>query len=77
MSEAKAAAQRSIAGVLEALGLQPNLPAAELEVIAEAVVGLVEVLGGAAVKRAEAAGRAAAAKITTAEEAEAAERNRS
>lgn len=74
MSDATEAAKKNITGVLEALGLKADLPAGELEVIAEAVVGLVEVLGGAAHKRAAAAGAAAAARITTAEEAEKAER---
>lgn len=70
----RAAAQKGVASVASALGL--NVPAAELEVIAEAVVSLVGVLGGAAQKRAKAAGEAAAARITTAEEAEKAERER-
>lgn len=65
---ARAAAQKNVAAVASSLGL--SIPAAEIEVIAEAVVGLVGVLGGAAQKRAAAAGLAAAAKITTAEEAE-------
>lgn len=62
-------ARRGVAAVVEALGLK-ELPAGELEIIADAVVGLVEVLGAGALKRAAAAGQVAAAKITTAEEAE-------
>lgn len=71
---ARAAAQKSVAAVASSLGL--NVPAADVAVIADAVLGLVGVLGGAAEKRAKAAGEAAAAKITTAEQAESAERER-
>lgn len=76
MDEAtKAMMERSVAAAAESLGLK-NIPAGELEIMGEAVIGLIHVLGGAALKRAAAAGEAAAAKITTAAEAEQAERDR-
>lgn len=74
MSEATDAARVAIARVAGALKL--DVPPADIEVIAAAVVGLVHVIGGAAQKRATAAGEAAASAITTAEQAEKAESER-
>jgi hypothetical protein len=74
MSEATDAARRGVEAVGKALGL--TIPEAAVEPLAEAVVGLVNVLGSAAQKRAKAAGEAAAAAITTADEAEQAARDR-
>lgn len=74
MSEPIDAARSAVSRVASALKL--DVPAGDLEAIAEAVVGLVTVIGGAAQKRATAAGEAAAAAITTADEAEQAARSR-
>lgn len=74
MSAATDAARSGVASVVAALRLE--VPPADVEVIAAAVVGLVQVIGGAAQKRATAAGEAAAAAITTAEQAEMAEMDR-
>ncbi len=60
---------KGVGEVLAALGIK-NVSADEVEIIAEAVVGLVGVLGGSAEKRARQAGLDAAAKITTGDEAE-------
>lgn len=74
MSEPIDAARSAVAHVASALKLQ--VPPADLEIIADAVVGLITVIGGAAQKRATAAGKAAAAAITTAEQAEQTESER-
>lgn len=74
MSQPIDAARSAVAHVASALKLE--VPPADLEVIAEAMVGLITVVGGAAQKRATAAGAAAAAAITTAEQAEQAESER-
>lgn len=65
----KEAALRGTTAVLEATGIK-GVSAGELEVISEAVVGLVQVMGQSALKRAAAAGAAAAGKISNADEAE-------
>lgn len=64
-----------VTAVLDELGIK-GVGELEKGIIAEAVGGLVDVLGNAALKRASAAGEAAAAKITTPDEAEAAARSR-
>lgn len=66
---AKQAAVKGVGDVVAALGIQ-NVSDGEVEAIADAVVGLVDVLANSAAKRATAAGAAAAAKITNADEAE-------
>lgn len=71
----RAAAEKGTAAVLEAAGIK-GVSAGELEMIAEAVVGLVKVLDGSRKKRAAQAGLEAAAKITDDEKAEEAARNR-
>jgi hypothetical protein len=76
VSDVTDAARRGVAAVATALGLKPTPGheadfAASLEVAAEAVVGLIAVIGGAAQKRATAAGIAAAAAVTTVEQANA------
>ncbi len=60
---------KGVGEIVTALGIK-NVSAGELEIIAEAVVGLVGLLAGSAEKRAAQAGLDAAAKITNAEEAE-------
>ena len=69
MSDATDAARRGVTAVVGALKL--DVPPADVEVIAAAVVGIVAVLGNAAQKRATAAGIAAAAAVTTVEQANA------
>lgn len=65
---AQAQAIKGVEAVVDALGLKGVTPE-QLELIAEAVVGLVDVLGGAMLKRAAAAGAAAAAQVTSVEQA--------
>lgn len=74
MSDATEAARQGVTGVIAALKL--DVPAGDVELIAVAVLGLVQVIGGAAQKRATQAGVDAANAITTADQAEAAARNR-
>ncbi len=75
MSDPKAAAVAGVGAVVEALGFK-NVNAGEVEIMAEAVLGLIDVLASSAEKRAAAAGAAAAAKITNADEAEKAAQDR-
>lgn len=74
MNDATEAARKGVAGVVSALKLE--ISAGDLEVIATAVVGLIEVIGGAAQKRATQVGIDASNAITTAEQAEKAESER-
>lgn len=69
------AVHAAVEDVLGSIGLA-GVSAGEVELIAEAVVGLVTLLGGAAQKRAAEAGLKAAAQITNADEAERAESER-
>jgi hypothetical protein len=71
MNDPKEAAVKGVGDVIDALGIK-NVPPGEVEAIAAAVLGLVDVLGNSAAKRAELAGKAAADKIATPADAEAA-----
>lgn len=63
------AGEKAVSEVIAMLGIS-GVPADAVPLIAEAVVGLVEVLGTAAAKKAALAGEAAAAKILTSDDAE-------
>lgn len=69
------AARRGVNGILESLGIH-GVSAAEVELIAGAVSGLVETLGGGALKRAAAARKAAEDAITDSDAAEKSARER-
>lgn len=75
MSAGKAAAVTGVYSVLGALGVT-GVSATDVDLIADAALGLIDVLGKGAQKRAAEAGLAAAAKITNSDEAEKAESER-